>query len=518
MSHRRIAAVLVTAVTLFAFSALAGCDGTASAPVAPVATELDPQETAVPLEYLQTATVQILAQTELDSGPETIWFGSGTIVSPDGLILTNAHVAKPQLAELAAMQRDLSMLHMPEPDLLVVALVGAEDRPPEPKYLAELAAADGILDLAVLRITKTLDGRPVDRDSLNLPYAEMADSEEVRLGDSLHVLGFPGAGGETITLTTGSISGFVEQTMVGKRAWIKTDSSISAGASGGLGSDDKGRLIAIPTLSSLSPGGINLLRPVGLARPLIEAVKSGDDYKSPHAIAGSGDEALELVAWAERVDEDGCAVEPVDEYPTGAIGLAAVFEYSGMTSGQLVYADWTYADRALNSDVWFWDQGNRGPCFPVAFHDFGRALDDGKYGLDIRVSPDLSVVGHAETSVGSAAKTALESAEAAMRTVEVVGVVSDAESGRPVAEAVVLVLKPGVSAEDWADDPDEALDAIFTVGESDVDGQYRLLKPLERGVRYEVVADHPQYIRKAGVFEFDETVPEVNTVDIELSR
>lgn len=508
----------IAAVLLLLLACTSCTSPSPTAPVPSPSPEASPSPTAAPVSYLQSATVQILAQTDLPSGPETIWFGSGTVITPDGLVLTNAHVAEPQLPELAAMQRDLSLMHTPEADRLVVAVVVDENLPPEPRYLAETVVADGIVDLAVLRLVSDLDGEQIEPGALELPYARLGDSDSVHLGDQLNVLGFPGAGGETITLTRGSVSGFVRQSLVGDRAWMKTDSSISSGASGGMGSDDEGRLIGIPTLASNMPSGINLLRPANFARPLIEAAKDDQPYESPYAVAGTGREALTLVAWAESVDENGCALAPVEAYDEGAIGLAAVFRYRGMSDGQLMLADWSYADAPLNSAVWFWDGGEKGACFPLTFHDFGRPLDSGQYAVRVRAAPELEVVGEAATDVGIESTKPAESTAAARGAVLVEGTITDAATGQPIANAVLLVLKPGVSVAKWNGGGGRGLDDVFTVAETGADGRYQLSRRLERSARYEVAADHPEYLLKEGVFEFDYSVPDVHTVNIELSR
>lgn len=218
------------------------------------------------------------------------WTGSGSIISPDGLILTNAHVVLPD--------RYFSV------DALIVALTMAEDQPPQKRYYAEVLQADEQLDLAVLRLTTDLNNVPLDHASLGLPFIPLGNADDLRLGDQVTILGYPGIGGSTITLTRGEVSGFTSEPGRGARAFIKTSATIAGGNSGGLAADPSGYLIGVPTQlgyggddqfvdcrvladtnrdgavderdSCIPTGGfINALRPINLALPLVEAAKAG---------------------------------------------------------------------------------------------------------------------------------------------------------------------------------------------------------------------------------------------------
>lgn len=243
---------------------------------------------AIPFE----GVVQIWAMFYDEVGELQIgWTGSGTIISPDGLILTNAHVVLPDR-------------YFPV-DALVVAMTVGQDQEPVPSYYAETLQADATLDIAVIRVTEDYDGNAVDRASLTLPFVPLGDSDELNLGDGITIIGYPGIGGDTVTLTRGEVSGFTSQPEYGQRAFIKTSATIAGGNSGGLAVDAAGQLIGIPTQlgyggddqyvdcrvladtnrdgfvddsdSCVPTGGfINALRPVALAVPLIEAAARGE--------------------------------------------------------------------------------------------------------------------------------------------------------------------------------------------------------------------------------------------------
>lgn len=251
----------------------------------------DPASTGEIAGVPYKAVVQILALVNMEGELTPGWSGSGSIVSPDGLILTNAHVV-------------LSDRYFEVQDL-VVAMTIQTDQQPEPMYYAEMMQVDQALDIAVIRITHNIDGSPVDNASLNLPTVPMGDDAALQLGDPLTILGYPSIGGSTITLTRGEVAGFTAEEGYGNRAFIKTSATISGGNSGGLAANANGQIIGIPTQlgyggedqyvdcrvladtnrdgivddrdNCVPTGGfINALRPLTLARPLIEAAARGE--------------------------------------------------------------------------------------------------------------------------------------------------------------------------------------------------------------------------------------------------
>lgn len=185
--------------------------------------------------------------------------GSASIIDPNGILLTNSHVI-----------RDTNT-NKPynDTDRIVVAISTSPDQVPNKRFLAQALAVDKNLDLAVLRLVSDEDGKPITAP-LNLPSISLGDSDEIQVGDRLQVVGFPGVGGSTITVTEGIVSGFLDG-----RNWIKTDTEINPGNSGGLAINQAGELIGIPTLASISQGNIGkigVIRPINLAKPLLQSV------------------------------------------------------------------------------------------------------------------------------------------------------------------------------------------------------------------------------------------------------
>jgi S1-C subfamily serine protease len=243
--------------------------------------------TATPLAIPYESVVKITGRIKYSSYLKDIWGGSGAIISEDGLILTNAHIISQIMDERA--------------DFYMISMTQDPAEPPVDMYFAEPLIVDKDLDLAVLRIATDLKQKPVDPADLNLTPVQLGDSNTLHLGDPLFILGYPTIGGKTITLTRGEVSGFTLSSKLTEPAYIKTSAMISGGTSGGLALDQLGRLVAVPTQLGYGQreaddlvdcrvaadtnrdgkidgrdvcipvgGFINALRPVNLAKPLID--------------------------------------------------------------------------------------------------------------------------------------------------------------------------------------------------------------------------------------------------------
>jgi S1-C subfamily serine protease len=472
------------ALTILVLAALA-CQQAGGGPVTtptPVQTEPTPVATddgglsQAERDKLISATVQIYGLFD-DNGELTPHYtGSGTILTSSGVILTNAHVASP------ASQGDAEN----EPDALGIAIIASEDKPPVASYLAKVLAVDGYMDLAVIQIVSTIDGADVDTSGLNLPFVELGDSNQTHVGDHLNIFGFPGIGGDTITFTEGSVSGFISEDQLGDRAWIKTDATIAGGNSGGLAADDRARIIGVPTIAASGGSGevtdcrqiqdtngdgtinkddscipiggfINALRPIELARSLIDTAQAGKEYVSPYRLpgqateAGSGEEAATGFVWLDTANSSAetCdwSEDIVDAYASPAICIATVFEYSGMTNGEPVRELWYLNDEAVSEYPfsWEWDAEGR---FATYLPNDGDPMPPGEYHLEMYAGQDDHLIGTSDKVVvgeGDSGGTAQPPSE---DTVTVYGVIYAADSNKPISGAYVIVIK-GATYKEW---------------------------------------------------------------------
>jgi S1-C subfamily serine protease len=190
-------------------------------------------------------------------------FGSGTIISPDGFVLTNFHVVG-----------DIEQGRAFEWHGVFVTDPSAPDQAPAFRYWARYVAGDPRYDLALVQIVEDADARPLPPGTrfISMP---VGDSNLLLPGDPLTVVGYPGISGSTITFTTGIVSGFLgEDLSAGGKQWIKTDAKLGRGNSGGAAFDEDGVLVGVPTLRRQTTEGQlieqqDYLRPIALAWPLI---------------------------------------------------------------------------------------------------------------------------------------------------------------------------------------------------------------------------------------------------------
>lgn len=208
--------------------------------------------------------------------PHSGRIGSATIISPAGYVLTNYHV----IADRTGAATAIELWRQP-----------GRFEPLRHAFNAAFLRGDEDLDLAVLRIVSDADGQPVGSEFAFFPVGDFR-ALDVKLTDRVDAIGFPAAGGSSLSSYPGSVSGFLAEfdmatfdelppnpalwtprhelefdrvmlSIQAGDAWITTDAAFTRGISGGALLDTNGVLIGVPTLR---------IRDLRLARPAIDAL------------------------------------------------------------------------------------------------------------------------------------------------------------------------------------------------------------------------------------------------------
>jgi S1-C subfamily serine protease len=243
-------------------------------------------------ERVQPAVVSILVVRQDYSGGEarlSLTSGSGTIITSDGYVATNAHV-------IDNGQRFRVVLN------------------DQREYQARLAGSDPVSDLALLKI---IDGK-------DLPTAQFdTDIDDLRAGDGVIAMGAPM--GLRDSLSVGVLNNTrrllvslfedeadYEQSLNEVQrtaryyAWLQHDAAISPGNSGGPLVDLKGRVIGVNTRGNLFGGDMAFSVPAPVAKKVFDALmKNGSVERADfgfgvRSLRGSGLSSGAIIASVER--------------------------------------------------------------------------------------------------------------------------------------------------------------------------------------------------------------------------
>lgn len=180
--------------------------------------------------------------------------GSGFIIDPSGMILTNRHVIEDPKAEYVVILND------------------------EKKYKAEVLAKDPINDVAILKIK-----------AKNLPIIELGDSSKLELGQSAIAIGNT-LGTFRNTVSVGVISGLsrqitamssFDQRVQRLRGLIQTDAAINPGNSGGPLVDIEGKTIGINAAMVFGAENVGFALPINPAKKDLEDLKRFGKIRHP---------------------------------------------------------------------------------------------------------------------------------------------------------------------------------------------------------------------------------------------
>jgi S1-C subfamily serine protease len=219
--------------------------------------------------------------------------GSGVVIAPDGLIVTNNHVVE-------------------KARRVEVAFADGEDSE------AEVLGTDAASDLAVLRASAG-----------NLPAAEFGDAGELRVGQLVLAIGSPYGFHSTVTAGVVSALGRSMRTVAGRLIdnVIQTDAAINPGNSGGPLVTSHARVVGINTAAIGRGAGIGFAVPINhTTRLILSALISHGIYRRAY-LGISGRERPLLVRESRRLARDqrsGVEVAEVESRgPADRAGLRA---------------------------------------------------------------------------------------------------------------------------------------------------------------------------------------------------
>ena len=182
--------------------------------------KIDNEETEemLPGELYEECSDSIVAIKAFQGETEAYAWGSGVIISEDGLIVTNTHV-------------------IANSNKAVVALSDNSE------YEAKLVGADSISDIAVLKIEKT-----------ELKAAKIGNSNEMHVGDKVVAIGNPLGVEFRMTMTDGIVSGISRGLQYNghNMALLQTNTALNEGNSGGALFNMFGKVIGITNMKMMS--------------------------------------------------------------------------------------------------------------------------------------------------------------------------------------------------------------------------------------------------------------------------
>ncbi|TWG98443.1 Do/DeqQ family serine protease [Mesorhizobium sp. J18] len=217
--------------------------------------------------------------------------GSGVLVDPSGIVVTNNHVIR-------------------DADEVKVALSDGRE------YESRILMKDESLDLAVLKI----------EGSEQFPTITVGDSDALEVGDLVLAIGNPFGVGQT---TTSGIVSALARNHLGISDFgffIQTDAAINPGNSGGALINMKGELVGINTAIFSQTGGsigIGFAIPSNMVRAVVAAAKTGADFFERPYTGAQFDPVTPQIAEALGMDRPvGALVSDVaSESPAAKAGL-----------------------------------------------------------------------------------------------------------------------------------------------------------------------------------------------------
>jgi hypothetical protein len=208
--------------------------------------------------------------------------GSGFVVSPNGLVVTNHHVVAEStfVAHLQGVDVDVRL----ETKQVEVVLPPGPGEERGQSVLASVVASDPRLDLAVLSIAAS-----------DLPFLSLGDSDALAIGQTAIAWGFPlgtrvevareapdlpGVSGSRGTVTA------LRDDDAGQRAYVQTDATLNPGNSGGPLVDEAGRVVGVVRMKLRSASGIGFAVAVNVVKDFLTANGLDSVFPCPRLLSG----------------------------------------------------------------------------------------------------------------------------------------------------------------------------------------------------------------------------------------
>ena len=172
--------------------------------------------------------------------------GSGVIIRPDGLILTNNHVIE-------------------DANKIQVTLSNGKT------YKGKVVGADPISDVALVKI-----------DAKNLPYMKLGDSSKLKVGQFVVAIGNPY--GLDHTVTVGVVSALERNVNIGNKTMhgiIQTDAAINPGNSGGPLVSLNGEIVGINTMIYQNAQGLGFAVSSNTCKKVIDSILKNGKVEWP---------------------------------------------------------------------------------------------------------------------------------------------------------------------------------------------------------------------------------------------
>ena len=241
----------------------------------------DVNKTVVGISKLEKVGGSILNQDSVTK----LGLGTGVIISENGYILSNQHVAGNKYSTCYITMEDNQTIE------------------------GNVVWADSTIDLAIIKV-----------DKVNLHYINFSDSDQIKVGQNVYAIGNPAGYEFQRSVTGGIISGLnrtirleSESEKTYMQDLIQTDATINPGNSGGPLIDEKGEMIGINTVKITSAEGIGFAIPINVIKPVVQSFIESDKFEEANlGISGYDGDILRYIEFSDKF-EDGVYIETIQK-------------------------------------------------------------------------------------------------------------------------------------------------------------------------------------------------------------